>query len=157
MRDLLSNLNPQAYAASCTNGQCSQFEITPKAFANFSPELERSDNSGNPDTRGKTNPERVLPAKNPFRVDYYFVFWPTQGSRCARTLGLKLANASGVISNLNITTNGAMPAVFQLRAPPSASVGWWVLARHPRLAFSPGIYLCKHKRPGRIHCYPESP
>jgi len=34
---------------------------TPKAFANFSPELERSDNLGKPLTI-VLNPERVIPA-----------------------------------------------------------------------------------------------
>ena len=43
---------------------------TPKALADFSPVLERSDNSGLPG-RGLTNPEGVSPRPNPFRVDCF--------------------------------------------------------------------------------------
>jgi hypothetical protein len=48
-----------------------QFKIlmnTPKAFANFSPGLERSDNPGN-ENEMTMNPERVRRLANPFRVD----------------------------------------------------------------------------------------
>ena len=41
--------------------------ITPKAFANFSPGLERSDNPGRTSTLS-LNPERVRQPPNPFRV-----------------------------------------------------------------------------------------
>jgi hypothetical protein len=57
---------------------------TPKALANFSPELERSDNSEFGPSNVHTNPERVRRERNPFRVD-----------RCLYS-GLKLANAFGV-------------------------------------------------------------
>ena len=42
--------------------------ITPKALANSSPELERSDNSGSALENISFNPERVHSAANPFRV-----------------------------------------------------------------------------------------
>src|ERR1051325_6431959 len=49
-----------------------QFEFTPKGFANFSPELERSDNPGNKRTKHIQNPERVRGERNPFRVERLF-------------------------------------------------------------------------------------
>src|ERR1051325_2669388 len=45
-----------------------QFEITPKALANVSPGLERSDNPGYTKNENRPNPERVNPESNPFRV-----------------------------------------------------------------------------------------
>ena len=67
---------------------------TPKACANFSPGLERSDNPGNK-RKVELNPERVRLERNPFRVNMAFLFvFP--GLSHAPTLGLKLANASGV-------------------------------------------------------------
>ena len=63
-----------------------QFEkTTPKAFANFSPGLERSDNPG---IRLKTtfNPVRVRRERNPYRVSRFLIN-QSQGSRCAPTLG----------------------------------------------------------------------
>ena len=48
----------------------------------------------------KFNRERVCLAINPFRVHRRFYSSYTQGSRCARTLGLKLANAFGVLLKL---------------------------------------------------------
>jgi hypothetical protein len=45
-----------------------QFEDTPKALANFSPGLERSDNPGCIDKK-QENPERVCCLPNPFRVE----------------------------------------------------------------------------------------
>jgi hypothetical protein len=42
---------------------------TPKAFANFSPRLERSDNPGNMKRRRFMNPERVNSQANPVRVE----------------------------------------------------------------------------------------
>ena len=44
------------------------FELTPKAFANLSPWLERSDNPGIANPNCAINPERVPLAANPFRV-----------------------------------------------------------------------------------------
>jgi hypothetical protein len=44
------------------------FENTPKAFTNFSPGLERSDNPGYTITNEAFNPERVRREANPFRV-----------------------------------------------------------------------------------------
>jgi len=44
-----------------------QFELTPKALANFSPGLERSDNPGAV-SLARGNPERVCELPNPFRV-----------------------------------------------------------------------------------------
>ena len=62
-----------------------RFEITPKAFANFSPGFERSENPG-AIIRKQLNPERVRLEKNPFRVVRTLKFL-SQGSRYARTLG----------------------------------------------------------------------
>jgi hypothetical protein len=45
-----------------------QFELTPKAFANVSPGLERSDNPGIRSQKNLLNPERVRQPPNPFRV-----------------------------------------------------------------------------------------
>jgi len=58
---------------------------TPKAFANLSLGLERSDNP-RITTRKQSNPERVFPVANPFRVDTNYLD-PTQRCRCAPTLG----------------------------------------------------------------------
>jgi hypothetical protein len=44
---------------------------TPKAFANFSPGLERSDNPGI-EYKKQRNPERVRRERNPFRVQRYY-------------------------------------------------------------------------------------
>gem|GEM_PF-2929493 len=41
---------------------------TPKALANFSPGLERSDNPGIDRKKGPPNPERVYCGANPFRL-----------------------------------------------------------------------------------------
>jgi len=80
-----------------------QFEITPKAFANFSPGFEHRENPGT-QFRIVTNPEGVRRLANPFRVQFYLIFW-SQGCRCAPTPGLKLANASGVFwSNFQTET-----------------------------------------------------
>jgi|GEM_PF-3496399 len=46
--------------------------LTPKAFANFSPGFERSENPGIIIKR-KTNPEGVRQLPNPFRVQSYFL------------------------------------------------------------------------------------
>src|ERR1051325_7885645 len=68
--------------------------VTPKAFANSSPELERSDNSGYPirirpsTLKGFAN--GTLSGLNAILLKL------TQGCRCAPTAGLKLANAFGV-------------------------------------------------------------
>jgi hypothetical protein len=78
-----------------------QFEFTPKGFANFSPELERSDNPGNKRTKHIQNPERVRGERNPFRVERLFqTRFPELSLRS--NSGLKLANAFGVISRVEI-------------------------------------------------------
>src|SRR5215217_8998396 len=69
---------------------CSVHTMTPKALANFSPGLERSDNPG---WIGKLtiHPERVRQPPNPFRVSFIQKHC-TQGSRFARTLGDREVN-----------------------------------------------------------------
>jgi len=52
-----------------------QFENTPKAFANFSPGFERSENPGIRWTKFVLNPERVPLKTNPFRVGCVFNKW----------------------------------------------------------------------------------
>ena len=59
---------------------------TPKAFANVSPGLERSDNPGNV-IRICFNPERVRLGNNPFRVYGFFVCSIPGLERSAPTLG----------------------------------------------------------------------
>jgi len=73
-----------------------QLDITPKAFANFSPRLERSDNLGIRSQKGSLNPERVRQLPNPFRVwsQFKFIF---PGLSLRSNPGLELANAFGVI------------------------------------------------------------
>jgi len=68
--------------------------LTPKAFANFSPGFERSENPGIVIKR-KTNPERVRQLPNPFRVQSYF-FHRVPGLSLRSNPGLSLANAFGV-------------------------------------------------------------
>ena len=58
-----------------------QFELTPKALANLSPGLERSDNPGAIIYRLVTL-KRVRQLPNPFRVDELFLI-STQGSHYA--------------------------------------------------------------------------
>jgi len=48
-----------------------QFEIMPKAFANFSPGFEHRENPGT-QFRIVTNPEGVRRLANPFRVQFLF-------------------------------------------------------------------------------------
>ena len=45
-----------------------QLKLTPKALANLSPWLERSDNHGKQPHQNFLNPARVPPGTNPFRV-----------------------------------------------------------------------------------------
>ena len=59
--------------------------LTPKALANVSPGLERSDNPGLPN-QIRNDPEGVCSASNPFRFGFLFFLF-TQGCRCAPTLG----------------------------------------------------------------------
>ena len=47
-------------------------KFTPKAFANFSPGFERSENPGLPAMN--LNPVRVCLERNPFRVETIFVY-----------------------------------------------------------------------------------
>jgi len=56
-----------------------QFEITPKAFANFSPGLERQRQPWDPDNK-TNNPERVRLEDKPFQ-GCSLSFHHTQGSR----------------------------------------------------------------------------
>ena len=69
------------------------FEVTPKALANFSPGLERSENPGTK-TRKQLNPVRVYCEANPYRVQETVVIHP--GLSLRSNPGLKLANAFGV-------------------------------------------------------------
>jgi hypothetical protein len=50
--------------------------ITPKALANFSPGLERSDNPGDVEQEFCMNPERVRRVANPFTVFVGYVRLP---------------------------------------------------------------------------------
>jgi len=72
--------------------------ITPKALANSSPGLERSDKPGG----NKTNRQQTLKAfalkTNPFRVDSSFLVLLPGLSLCSNP-GLELANAFGVLAN----------------------------------------------------------
>ena len=63
-----------------------QFEITPKAFANFSPRLKRSDNLGIRSQNSHSTLKRVRQLPNPFRVGRDFEFFPRVLAN-ARTLG----------------------------------------------------------------------
>src|SRR5689334_24878310 len=73
-----------------------QFEITPKAFANFSPGLERSDNPGY-GIRVQINPEGVRRKPTLSGLNAFLFLDP--GFSLRSNPGLKLANAFGVISN----------------------------------------------------------
>jgi len=73
-----------------------QFEITPKAFANFSPGLERSDNPGY-GIRVQINPEGVRRKPTLSGLNVFLFLDP--GFSLRSNPGLKLANAFGVISN----------------------------------------------------------
>jgi hypothetical protein len=68
---------------------------TPKALANFSPGLVRSDNPGKAKLKIHINPERVRQLANPFRVKIFLDVIP--GLSLRSNPGLKLANAFGVI------------------------------------------------------------
>jgi hypothetical protein len=60
----------------------------PKAFANFSPRLERSDNLGIKSIKKKLTLKGLgMCAANPFRVERFFFWRGSQGFRCAQTLG----------------------------------------------------------------------
>ena len=74
-----------------------EIEQTPKAFANPSPELERSDNSGSALENISFNPERVHSAANPFRVGAEISFTYPELSLRSNS-GLELTNAFGVLS-----------------------------------------------------------
>jgi hypothetical protein len=76
---------------------------TPKALANFSPELERSDNSGLELLKAAVNPEGVPLAANPVRVGVSFD-GPTPGLSLRSNPGLKLVNAFGVVVCRGIST-----------------------------------------------------
>ncbi len=78
------------------NIQMSPHRITPKAFTNCSPGLERSDNPGyefqvDAKTLKGFGKWRTLSGFIQIYVD------DPQGCRCAPTLGFKLANAFGVL------------------------------------------------------------
>ncbi len=77
-----------------------QFENTPKALANVSPRLERSDNPG-VKPKEMVNPERVRRLANPYRVQFMLGYKPRVVA--SSNPGLKLANAFGVFSNSTTT------------------------------------------------------
>ncbi|HJP91602.1 MAG TPA: hypothetical protein VJ875_06580 [Pyrinomonadaceae bacterium] len=70
--------------------------VTPKAFTNFSPGLERSDNPG----IAILKLIKTLKAFGDWRTlsEFHRSGQATQGSRSRSNLGLKLANAFGVTS-----------------------------------------------------------
>jgi hypothetical protein len=72
---------------------CAQFELTPKALANFSPGFEHSENPGYT-SKESLNPERVRQLVNPFRVTNHKHTSP--GLSLRSNPGLTLANAFGV-------------------------------------------------------------
>ena len=82
-----------------------EFE-TPKALANRSPGLDRSDNPGNLNNK-RRNPERVRLGEEPFQ-GLIFILITSQGCRCAPNPGLQLANAFGV--NLNKEHKKSLPS-----------------------------------------------
>jgi len=49
-----------------------KFEITPKAFANFSPAVGAQRQPWDRKQKNRPNPERVRPKRNPFRVKWLF-------------------------------------------------------------------------------------
>jgi hypothetical protein len=63
-----------------------QFDNTPKAFANFSPGLERQRQPWVTGNKQLLNPERVWRLANPFRVQSNYL-WLTLGCRYAPTQG----------------------------------------------------------------------
>jgi hypothetical protein len=70
--------------------------ITPKAFANFSPGLERSSTLGTQKNKSETTLKGLgMCAANPFRVKRFF-YGATPWFFAAPNPGLKLANAFGV-------------------------------------------------------------
>jgi hypothetical protein len=86
----------------------SSVEITPKALANCSPGLERSDNPGIIISNLAFNPEMVRPAINPFWV-MFVLLCSIPGLSLRPNPGLQIANAFGVIANshrrwLNVLT-----------------------------------------------------
>ena len=72
-----------------------QFEITPKALANSSPGLERSDNPGFVFPY-ELKPCKGSPTAEPFSGFSMYLILDTQGCRLRSNPGLELANASGV-------------------------------------------------------------
>ena len=60
-------------------------QLTPKAFANFSPGLERSDNPGNSSRRSLKTLKGFANCRtlSGLKISYF----KTQGCRCAPTLG----------------------------------------------------------------------
>jgi len=72
-----------------------QLEITPKAFANFSPGFKRSENPGETTQEIKLNPEKGSPTTEPFQgINLNSKSFP--GFSLRSNPGLKLANAFGV-------------------------------------------------------------
>jgi len=95
-----------------------QFENTPKAFANFSPGFERSENPGIRWTKFVLNPERVPLKTNPFRVGCVFNKW-SPGLSLRSNPGLGLANAFGVLdrtSNRSLFSSAASVGEQQVTA-----------------------------------------
>jgi len=84
-----------------SHDQVMQFELTPKALANFSPGFEERE-PWEPSHQRGSNPERVRQPRNPFRVER-FVWFDTRVVASSNP-GLKLANAFGVNSNCITTT-----------------------------------------------------
>ena len=85
-----------------------QFESTPKAFANFSPGLERKRQPWVSNSKYTLNPERVRPVANPYRVSIHR--WvTTPGFSLRSNPRLKLANAFGVFFQTEPVPNKAAP------------------------------------------------
>jgi hypothetical protein len=78
-----------------------QFELTPKVLTNFSPELERSDNSGVAHTNNETTLKGFATRgtlsgfQRPFGLQ-------TPGLSLCSNPGLKLANAFGVFQTASL-------------------------------------------------------
>jgi hypothetical protein len=80
-----------------------QPRLTPKAFANFSPGLERSDNPGS-EHQLLLNPERVRQPANPFRVESHL-------ESCPRVLAMlePWARISERLRRICINSNDTLP------------------------------------------------
>jgi hypothetical protein len=81
--------------------QLNSKQQTPKALANLSPRLERSDNLGLTTLTVSLNPARVRLLANAFSVLFLFLF-ASPGLSLRSNPGLKLANAFGVIIQIKL-------------------------------------------------------